>query len=76
MNIHELWGLHVRKENLLVFYWFFEKFLGIWVLLYHYERRATRLSNLVPHFVGEFSPFKHFLVLIKWLKTMQKNNQV
>ena len=47
-----------------------------------------RLSNLVPHCVGDFSPLKHsargdvifkpgkVVVLIKWSKTMQKNNQV
>ena len=47
-----------------------------------------RLSNLVPHCVGDFSPLKHIargdlifkpgkvVVLIKWSKTMQKNNQV
>ena len=47
-----------------------------------------RLSNLVPHCVGDFSPLKHLarvdvifkpgkvVVLIKWSKTMQKNNQI
>ena len=47
-----------------------------------------RLSNLAPHCAGDFSPLKHLarwdvifkldkvVVLIKWSKTMQKNNQV
>ena len=46
------------------------------------------LSNLVPHCAGDFSPLRHLargdlifkldkvVVLIKWSKTMQKNNQV
>ena len=47
-----------------------------------------RLSNLVPHCVGAFSPLRHLargdlifkpekvIVMIKWSKTMQKNNQL
>ena len=47
-----------------------------------------RLSNLVPHCAGAFSPLKQLargdvifkpskiVLLIKWSKTMQKNNQV
>ena len=47
-----------------------------------------RLSNLVPHCVGDFSPLMHLargdaifkpgktVVLIKLSKTMQKNNQI
>ena len=47
-----------------------------------------RLSNLVPHCVGAFSPLRHLargdlifkpekvIIMIKWSKTMQKNNQL
>ena len=47
-----------------------------------------RLSNLVPHCVGAFSPLRHLargdlifkpekvIIMIKWSKTMQKSNQL
>ena len=47
-----------------------------------------RLSNLVPHAVAQFSPLKHLargdvilrpekiVVILKWSKTMQTNNQI
>ena len=47
-----------------------------------------RISNLVPHAVSKFSPLKHLargdiifqqdkiVVIVKWSKTMQSNNQV
>ena len=52
MNIHELWGLHVRKKNLLVFYWFFEKFLGIWGAVISLSKKSQICKHWLYKFVG------------------------
>ena len=60
-------------------------FKGLYLLSFF---SFLRLSNLVPHSCTGFSPLKHLargdiifkpgkiLVLVKWSKTMQNNNQV
>ena len=59
-------------------------FKAVYLLIFFH---FLRLSNFVPHCVRDFSPLKHLardvmfkpgtvVVLIKWSKTMHKNNQV
>ena len=60
-------------------------FKGLYLLSFF---SFLRLSNLVPHACAGFSPLKHLargdiifkpgkiLVLVKWSKTMQNNNQI